>query len=128
MTAIEGASERRPGARIEEKLPGIGPALDKLAPKRLEQADRAVDALPEPEAVEFVALPEPEPEPEPPKERERNLRPGVARSVDAAADAVDARRHALRRPQGGRCEGHLEQQRLQVRVEHEVAAVGATTV
>ena len=24
-------TERRPGARIEEKLPGIGPALDKLA-------------------------------------------------------------------------------------------------
>ena len=85
-------TERRPGARIEEKLPGIGPALDKLAPKRLEQGDRAVNALP-PEEVEVVAaLPEPEvevvEEPEPPKERERNLRPGVARSVDAAADAV----------------------------------------
>jgi len=79
-------TERRPGARIEEKLPGIGPALDKLAPKRLEQA--AAQALPEPAEVEFVALPEPEPEPEPPKERERNLRPGVARSVDTAADAV----------------------------------------
>ena len=40
-------TERRPGARIEEKLPGIGPALDKLAPKRLEQAP--MNALPEPE-------------------------------------------------------------------------------
>ena len=81
-------TERRPGARIEEKLPGIGPALDKLAPKRLEQA--AAQALPEPEAVEFIALQEPEPEPEPEveKPRERNLRPGVARSVDAAAAAV----------------------------------------
>ncbi len=79
-------TERRPGARIEEKLPGIGPALDKLAPKRLEQG-RAVNALPEPEEVELIALPEPEVE-EPPKPRERNLRPGVARSVDTAADAV----------------------------------------
>ena len=46
----------------------------------------------------------------------------------ALTDAVDARRHALRRPQGRRCEGHLEQQRLQVRVEHEVAAVGGPTL
>jgi hypothetical protein len=81
-------TERRPGARIEEKLPGIGPALDKLAPKRLEQAP--MNALPEPEVEVVAALPEPEPEPEPEveKPRERNLRPGVARSIDAAADAV----------------------------------------
>jgi len=79
-------TERRPGARIEEKLPGIGPALDKLAPRRLEQA--AAQALSEPAEVVALPEPEPEPEPEPPKERERNLRPGVARSVDAAADAV----------------------------------------
>ena len=63
-------------------MPGIGPALDKLAPKRLEQG-RAMNALPEPEvaaadaevaaaraeveAARRAIEAAPEPEPEPPK-------------------------------------------------------------